>query len=72
MVFEEAPVERWIDHAERTLGPMVTAKQALGPEGKWDAVRVDLMFLYAEANEAEDGTMRAEAEYLMTTLDLPG
>ncbi len=72
VVFEEDSIERWMDEGERTLGPMVMAKKALEAEGKWDAARADLVALYEEVNEGDDGSMRAPAEYLMTTLRLPG
>jgi ubiquinone/menaquinone biosynthesis C-methylase UbiE len=71
VLWADESVERWLDEGERTLGPMVMAKQALEPAGKWDAARGDLEALYAECNEADDGTMRVPAEYLMTTLSLP-
>ena len=71
VVFEEESIERWLDEGERTLGPMVMAKKALEAEGKWDAARADLQAVYEEANESDDGSMRAPAEYLMTTLRLP-
>ena len=71
VVFEEESIERWLDEGERTLGPMVMAKKALEAEGKWDTVRADLEAIYEEANESDDGTMHAPAEYLMTTLRLP-
>lgn len=58
--------EEWMATDERDLGPIVMAKAALEPEGRWDALRSELVALYEEANEASDGTFRAEAEYLMT------
>jgi SAM-dependent methyltransferase len=64
-------VEDWVDHCERNLGPVVTAKAALEPEGKWDAARADLLALNERFNEADDGSMRVRAEYLLTTVTLP-
>ena len=64
-------VEDWMAHCERNLGPMVMAKAALEPQGKWDAARADLAALEERFNEAADGTMRASAEYLLTTVRLP-
>jgi SAM-dependent methyltransferase len=72
VVWEDESVESWLDEGERILGPMVMAKQALEPQGKWDAARGDLERLYAESNEADDGSLRVRPEYLMTTLRLPG
>jgi SAM-dependent methyltransferase len=61
-------VEEWMDHCERNLGPIVTAKAALEPQGKWEAARADLLALDERYNEADDGTMRTRAEYLLTTV----
>jgi hypothetical protein len=58
--------EAWIDYLERVLGPVVLAKQALEPEGKWEASRADLIELFERFNEADDGTIRADPEYLLT------
>jgi ubiquinone/menaquinone biosynthesis C-methylase UbiE len=69
--FEADSIEEWLETGERDLGPMVLAKAALEPEGKWNALRGDLASLYESYNEATDGTMRAQAEFLMTTLEVP-
>jgi SAM-dependent methyltransferase len=63
-------VEDWMDHCERNLGPVVTAKAALEAEGKWDAARADLLALNERFNEADDGGFRGRAEYLLTTITL--
>jgi len=46
-------------------------KAALEPQGKWEALRAQLIGLYRDHNEAEDGSLRARAEYLLTIADLP-
>jgi SAM-dependent methyltransferase len=61
-------VESWMEHCERNLGPIVMAKAALEPQGKWDTARADLVALAERYDEADDGTMRARAEYLLTTV----
>jgi ubiquinone/menaquinone biosynthesis C-methylase UbiE len=66
----ESP-EGWFEYNERVLGPLVMAKGLLEPQGKWDALRDDLVQLYTGANEATDGSLRIEAEYLVTTARLP-
>ncbi len=70
--FEDESIEHWVSFHEHALGPVVMAKSALEPQGRWEAARADLVGLYEEANEAEDGSMRVQAEYLLTTLVLPG
>lgn len=70
--FEDESVEHWVGFHENALGPVVMAKAALEPRGKWERARGDLVGLYEEANEADDGSMRVQAEYLLTTVEIPG
>lgn len=60
----------WIDHCEVNLGPTVLAKGALEPQGRWDAARADLAALYERFNEADDGSLNAPAEYLVSVIDV--
>lgn len=69
VVFEDESVESWVAFHERTLGPVVVAKAALEPIGRWDAARDALVDHYEAANESDDGRMLLRAEYLMTTID---
>jgi SAM-dependent methyltransferase len=71
VTFEHDSIEGWLDYNERVLGPSVMAKAALEPQGKWDDLRADLTKLYADANEAEDGSMRVRAEYLLSVAQPP-
>jgi SAM-dependent methyltransferase len=71
VTFEHESPEGWFEYNERVLGPTIVAKAALEPQGKWDALREDLVRLYTDANEAEDGTFRARAEYLLTVARMP-
>ncbi len=66
----ESP-ESWFEYNERVLGPTIMAKAALEPQGKWDALRGDLVKLYIDGNEAKDGTFQARAEYLLTVARMP-
>ena len=63
--------EAWVEYNERVLGPFVMARAALEPQGKWDALRHDLVELYRRNNLATDGSFRAEGEYLVTIARLP-
>jgi SAM-dependent methyltransferase len=62
----------WIAYYERTLGPTLMAKNALEPEGKWQPLRAELVELFESVNQATDGTMHVEAEYLLTVARFPG
>jgi len=63
-----ASAEAWVDYLERVLGPIVLAKRALDEQGGWHAARSDLVELYERFNEADDGSMHAEPEYLLTVV----
>ena len=72
VTFEHESPQGWLDYNERVLGPTIMAKAALEPQGKWDALRSELVQLYSDENEAGDGSFRASAEYLLTIAQLPG
>jgi SAM-dependent methyltransferase len=63
--------ESWVAYNERVLGPTIMIKAALEPQGRWEQLRGELVQLYSERNEAEDGSFRAQAEYLLTVARLP-
>ncbi len=62
--FESDSAEEHLAEVERDLPPVVAAKALLEPEGKWDALRADLLALYNEANLADEG-YRSTNEYLL-------
>lgn len=64
--------EAWLARDEKILGPAVMAKAALEREGRYEQLRSDTLALYEEVNEADDGSFRAEAEYLVSVATLPG
>jgi hypothetical protein len=49
----------------------VMAKAALEPEGRWEEARAQLKAVEEEANQRDDGTLFAPAEYLRAILTLP-
>jgi ubiquinone/menaquinone biosynthesis C-methylase UbiE len=72
VTFEHDSPESWFEYYERTLGPTILAKAALEPQGKWEPLREELLAIYADGNEATDGSFRAGAEYLLTVARMPG
>jgi SAM-dependent methyltransferase len=64
--------ESYMEFTEKNLGPAITAKAALEPQGRYDELRSELIGLYSEANRAEDGSLRVAAEYLVTLATVPG
>ncbi len=71
ITFEGDSVEAWVERDERILGPSVMAKAALEQQGRYEELRRDVVDLYGEFNEADDGSFRAPAEYLITVARLP-
>jgi SAM-dependent methyltransferase len=69
--FKHDSARSWLEYNQRVLGPMVMAKAALEPQGRWDALHTELVELYEGANQATDGTMHVDAEYLITVARFP-
>ena len=64
--WEDPSADDFFAFLESNLGPMVMAKAALEPQGRWEEANADVMSIYAEANEAEPPAIRTSAEYLLT------
>lgn len=71
VAFTHDSPESWLAYNERVLGPTIMAKAALEPQGRWEDLRGELIRLYSEANEADDGSFRARGEYLLTRAVMP-
>jgi SAM-dependent methyltransferase len=61
----ESP-DAWVSFMETAYGPTVKARQRLTNEGRWDDCRADVLALAQRRNEATDGSLHMEAEYLIT------
>jgi SAM-dependent methyltransferase len=64
-------VEDYMSFFEERYGPTIKTRERLVAQGAWDECQAALRALYEELNEADDGSFRAEAEYLMTIVDVP-
>jgi SAM-dependent methyltransferase len=62
----------WVEYNERILGPAIMAKNVLEPQGRYGELRAELIDLYEKANQEQDGTFKADGEYLLTIAHLPG
>jgi SAM-dependent methyltransferase len=71
VTFSHDSPESWLDYDERILGPAIMARSALEPQGRYRELREQMIQLYRDANEAEDGSFRAKAEYLLTVARIP-
>lgn len=68
LTFEDPSLDMMMDELETQLGPMVLAKALLEPQGQWTTAQADLREVYSSFNQADDGSVRADGEYLLTTV----
>ena len=54
------------------FGPVVMARKALEPEGRWEPLRDDLIALFGREGRAEGDGIRYAGEYLIVTGGKPG
>lgn len=71
VILEGDSFKEFFDEWEHKLGPVVMAKAALEPQGKFDALRDDLITIYDKYNEVDGGAVRVRAEYLVSSGQLP-
>ena len=67
-------LETGLEFFESNFGPLVMARKALEPEGKWEALHQDMVELWRQ-DQADDGSVSITADYLVTTgrrNDAPG
>ena len=62
--FESA--QHWVAFLETAYGPTVKARERLTAEGRWDACRAEVVALAERRNEAGNGALLLQAEYLIT------
>ena len=55
------------DYFMDKFGPMVMARRALEPEGRWEGFLDEYRELTRRWNQAEDGTSALPAAYLLVT-----
>ncbi len=60
-----------VDEYATKFGPVVLVRAALEPEGRWPAFEADLAAVFEELNQAEDGGMEFDGEYLITLGEKP-
>ena len=56
----------YVRFMETRYGPMIAARNRLTAEGSWDACRAEVLAMAERRNEATDGTLLMQAEYLVT------
>jgi SAM-dependent methyltransferase len=63
--FAEASPAAFIDFMAAAYGPLVKAREALTPDGRWESLRAELIAMTEASDVASDGTFRAPSEYLV-------
>jgi SAM-dependent methyltransferase len=58
--------EHWVAFMETRYGPTVKARERLTAEGRWADCRAELLALAERHNQATDGRLHMEAEYLIS------
>ncbi len=58
-------VEDAVGLFEERSGPVMAARDALEPAGRWPEARAAMAALFADANISTDGSVRMEADYLV-------
>ncbi len=66
VAFEFDSSEHAVRMYEEKFGPIVKARELLEPEGKWEALRADLLSLFESESEPRDGGITYIGEYLTT------
>jgi SAM-dependent methyltransferase len=59
-------VEAYMAYFEDHYGPTIKARAALTASGRWEQCRAELRSLYEELNQATDGSLHIEADYVVT------
>jgi hypothetical protein len=72
VAFTHESEDEWVQYSTANLGPLVLARAVLEPQGRWGELEAELLEMYQQANEADDGNLRVQAEYLLITVRLPG
>lgn len=67
--FEHDSPAAFVDFMATDYGPLVKAREALTPEGRWADLRRDLVRLSESANTARDGRFLVPSEYLVVIGD---
>jgi len=58
--------EAWVALMETAYGPTLKARARLTAEGRWEECRAEILALAERSNEAADGSLLMQAEYLIT------
>jgi hypothetical protein len=57
--------EDFVDFFETNYGPTLKARERLSAQGRWDECREEIRAMVERRNEAIDGSLLMQAEYLV-------
>jgi SAM-dependent methyltransferase len=60
--------EHWVVLFETLYGPTLKAREKLTAEGRWEDCRAEILAMVERRNQATDGSLRMDAEYLVTVV----
>lgn len=66
--FRFPSAEAFMTFFEELYGPTKRAREKLSAEGTWDDLRAELLELFARLNQAPDGTLHIESEFLLARI----
>jgi len=67
--FRFPSVEEYATFFEERYGPTLRTKALLKEQGRWDECAAEIDALYRRLNQATDGTLHIEAEYLVAVVE---
>jgi hypothetical protein len=63
-------IDAYMRFMETNYGPSKRAREKLEAEGRYAALAADLRDLYTRLNQADDGSMHIDAEFVVCTVRL--
>jgi SAM-dependent methyltransferase len=63
-------IDEYMTFFEVNYGPTKRAREKLESEGRWEALESDLRDLYTRLNQADDGTLYVDSEFVVCTVRL--
>ena len=66
--FSFPTVDEYMTFFEERYGPTLKTKERLTADGRWEQCRAEMRELYVEMNQADDGSLHIESEYLVSVI----
>jgi SAM-dependent methyltransferase len=66
--FSFPTVDEYMTFFEERYGPTLKTKERLTADGRWEQCRAEMRALYEKMNQADDGSLHIESEYLVSVI----